>query len=175
MNNILKRKEDQRVVANDESKEDTKDTPVGVEPGFNIKTPFENFFGKNTDFLKFSKKFQITGWETIVKNPYKNQEKFKLIIEKYLQKMLEVYYNYEAIMIYIDLFISLKCISFQLEDLKENKNDLRMVNLIKNMFKLIKKHYNIDIEYDINEHKQENKEILKVQYKKLLFCVCSRW
>ena len=50
-----------------------------------------------------------------------------------------------------------------------------MVNLIKNMFKLIKKHYNIDIEYDINEHKQENKEILKVQYKKLLFCVCSRW
>ena len=63
---------------------------VDSELNNNTSNAFENFFMENEDFLKFSKKFQPDGWQNILGDPYKNQAKFQFIIEKYLQKMLEV-------------------------------------------------------------------------------------
>ena len=73
--------------------QDTDDTEIEDAGGeYDTSIVFENFFDENTDFLEFSKKFQVDGWKGVLKNPYQNQDKFQQIIKKYIQKMLEVQY-----------------------------------------------------------------------------------
>ena len=66
---------------------DSKDISLTTE---NKITNVENFFEENNDFLKFSKTFQVDGWENILRNPYQNKKQFKIVIENYLKKMLQV-------------------------------------------------------------------------------------
>ena len=69
---------------------DPENNTIDAESEINSNTTFETFFERNADFLKLSNMFQINGWETVLKNPYQNQNKFKTVIDMYLQKMLEV-------------------------------------------------------------------------------------
>ena len=61
-----------------------------IDLGNNASKILDTFFEKNADFLKFSQKFQVAGWENVLKSPNQNKDKLRIVVNKYLQQMLKV-------------------------------------------------------------------------------------